>query len=84
MISLAMKYPNVYIDTSAYKSNRYPRELVDYLKGPGRKKVLFGSNYPMLMAADCLKDLAALELDDETNGLFLRENAKRVVSLTED
>jgi uncharacterized protein len=84
MISLAMKYPNVYIDTSAYKSNRYPRELVDYLRGPGRKKVLFGSNYPMLMPGDCLKDLAALELDDETNRLFLRENAKRVFSLTED
>lgn len=83
MISLAMKYPNVYIDTSAYKSNRYPRELAGYLRGHGRKKVLFGSNYPMLMPADCLKDLAALELDDETNGLFLRENAKRVFSLTE-
>ena len=84
MISLAMKYPNVYIDTSAYKSNRYPRELVDYLRGHGRKKVLFGSNYPMLMPADCLRDLAALELDDETNGLFLRENARRVFSLTEE
>jgi predicted TIM-barrel fold metal-dependent hydrolase len=31
MISLATKYPNVYIDTSAYKASRYPRELVDYL-----------------------------------------------------
>jgi hypothetical protein len=38
----------------------------------------------MLMPADCLKDLAALELDDETNRLFLSENALRVFSLTED
>lgn len=28
MISLATKYPNVYIDTSAYKASRYPTELV--------------------------------------------------------
>src|SRR5439155_21009942 len=40
MISLATKYPNVYIDTSAYKVRRYPRELVDYLRTHGRKKVL--------------------------------------------
>src|SRR5262245_61589830 len=46
MIALATKYPNVYIDTSAYRVSRYPRELVDYMRGHGRKKVLFGSNHP--------------------------------------
>jgi predicted TIM-barrel fold metal-dependent hydrolase len=81
MISLATKYPNVYIDTSAYKSSRYPREFVDYLRGHGRKKVLFGSNYPMLMPRDCLRDLSGLELDDETKRMFLYENAERVFSL---
>ena len=51
---LATKYPNVYIDTSAYKCRRYPRELLDYLRGHGRRKVLFGSNHPAWPAADCL------------------------------
>lgn len=82
MISLATKYPNVFIDTSAYKSSRYPRELVEYLRGHGRSKVLFGSNYPMLMHQDCLQDLGTLGLDDETNRMFLYENAERVFSLT--
>jgi uncharacterized protein len=82
MISLATKYPNVHIDTSAYKSSRYPRELVDYLRGHGRKKVLFGSNYPMLTPGECLRDLTGLELADETNRMFLYENAERVFSLT--
>lgn len=81
MISLATKYPNVYIDTSAYKSSRYPRELVDYLRGHGRKKVLFGSNYPMLTPVECLRDLSGLELADETKRMFLYENAERVFSL---
>lgn len=81
MISLATKYPNVYIDTSAYKSSRYPQELVDYLRGHGRKKVLFGSNYPMLTPADCLRDLASLGLDEEATRMFLHENAERVFSL---
>ena len=81
MISLATKYPNVYIDTSAYKSSRYPRELVDYLRGHGRHKVLFGSNHPAWPAADCLRDLASLQLDDETAQLFLHGNAERVFGL---
>ena len=48
MISLATKYPNVYIDTSAYVARRYPAELVEYMRGHGRRKVLFGTNYPMV------------------------------------
>ncbi len=42
MVSLATKYPNVYIDTYAYKLRRYPTELVSYLCGHGRRKVMLG------------------------------------------
>ena len=83
MISLATKYPNVYIDTSAYIPRRYPRPLVEFLKGHGRRKVLFGTNFPMLPHQSCLKDLAELDLDEETTRLFLAENARRVFRLDE-
>jgi predicted TIM-barrel fold metal-dependent hydrolase len=78
MISLATKYPNVYIDTSAYKAKRYPPELVQYMQHHGRKKVLFGSNYPMLTPQMCLEGIDALGLDDEAMRLFLHDNAQRV------
>jgi uncharacterized protein len=81
MIALATKYPNVYIDTSAYKPKRYPPELVSYLRGHGRKKVLFGSNYPMILPGDCLAELADLGLDAEAERLFLHDNAARVFRL---
>jgi predicted TIM-barrel fold metal-dependent hydrolase len=81
MISLATKYPNVYIDTSAYKVSRYPRDLVEYLRGHGRRKVLFGSNHPAWPAKDCLDGLDTLELGAETEALFLHQNAERVFSL---
>lgn len=81
MIALATKYPNVYIDTSAYKASRYPRELVEYMRGHGRQKVLFGSNYPMIGPKQCLAALDELELDDEARGLFLGGNAQRVFGL---
>jgi uncharacterized protein len=81
MIALATKYPNVYIDTSAYAAHRYPPELVEYLRGHGRRKVLFGSNYPMITPGRALDRLDALDLDDETRDLFLAGNATRVFSL---
>jgi uncharacterized protein len=81
MISLATKYPNVYIDTSAYKPRRYPNALVDYMKHHGKNKVLFGSNFPMVMPVDCQAELKELHLDDETRKLFLYQNALRVFRL---
>jgi hypothetical protein len=81
MISLATKYPNVYIDTSAYKVRRYPTELVEYMRGHGRRKVLFGSNYPAWPAKECLENYQMLALDRETEKLFLYENAERVFKI---
>jgi hypothetical protein len=81
MISLATKYPNVHIDTSAYTVRRYPRELVEYLRAHGRRKVLFGSNHPAWPAKMCLEHLASLELDAEVSELFLHGNAERVFGL---
>lgn len=81
MIAMATKYPNVYIDTSAYKPSRYPENLVRYMQTNGKRKVLFGSNYPMIQPADCLKEVDRLGLDEERRHLFLSGNAKRVFGL---
>jgi uncharacterized protein len=81
MIAVARKHENVYIDTSAYTARRYPPELVRYMRADGRRKVLFGSNYPMIQPEAALADLDALELDDEARELFLGGTARRVFGL---
>lgn len=81
MIALATKYPNVYIDTSAYTARRYPSELVDYLRGHGKRKVMFGTNYPMITARRALDGLDDLGLDEAARDLFLHGNARRVFGL---
>ncbi len=81
-IAVATKHQNVYIDTSAYTARRYPDALVDYMRSHGRRKVLFGTNYPMITPAHCLADLERLELDGETTALFLGGNAQRVFGLS--
>ncbi len=81
ILSLAMKFPNVWIDTSAYKATRYPPDFVAYLRGHGARKVMFGSNYPMLTPAACLEGLDALGLSEEATARFLRGNALEVFGL---
>lgn len=81
MIALATKYPNVYIDTSAYVPTRYPREVVDYMRGHGSRKVLFGTNYPMLSPARCVSEVDSLQLTADQRSAFLSGNAARVFKL---
>lgn len=81
VISLAHKYPNFHVDTSAYAVHRLPPDLVDFMRGPGRTRVLFGTNWPMLSASTCLARLDKLGLDDEAKGLFLGGNAERIFGL---
>jgi uncharacterized protein len=82
MIAVARKHENVYIDTSAYTARRYPPELIRYLQTTsGRQKVLFGTNYPMILHAQALQDLDDLGLDEETRHLFLAGNAQRLLNV---
>jgi predicted TIM-barrel fold metal-dependent hydrolase len=82
VLSLAYKFRTFYIDTSAYTAKRYPRELVDYLRGPGANRVLFGSNYPMLTPRKAMEGLDALHLAPEVRAAFLHDNAVRIFKLT--
>ena len=81
MIAVADKHPNVFIDTSAYTAQRYPSELVEYMKGRGKRKVLFGTNYPMMTASRALERFDDLGLNDEVRSLFLGDNARRLFRL---
>jgi predicted TIM-barrel fold metal-dependent hydrolase len=51
------------------------------MRGHGRRKVLFGTNFPMLLHPRCLEGLDALGLDDEAQRMFLHDNAARVFGL---
>ena len=82
MIAVATKHENVYIDTSAYTTRRYPPELVEFMRTYGRRKVMFGTNYPMITPAKALENLDDLALDDEAKELFLSGNAMRVFDLS--
>ncbi len=80
MIAVCRKHENVHIDTSAYTARRFPPELVRYMGSrSGRRKVLFGTNFPMLAPGQALEGLEELGLDEEARDLFLQGNAERLL-----
>ncbi|MEM9495811.1 MAG: amidohydrolase family protein [Pseudomonadota bacterium] len=81
LVSMTVKFPNFHIDTSAYALNRLPPAFVDYLKGIGSSRVMFGTNWPMLSPAQCLEHLDQLGLSEGQAEAFLSGNAKRVFNL---
>jgi uncharacterized protein len=82
MIAVCRKHENVYIDTSAYTPSRFPPELVTYMGSrSGRRKVLFGTNFPMIFPSQALDGLDELGLDEETTTLYLGGNAKRLLGI---
>jgi uncharacterized protein len=82
MVAVARKHENVYIDTSAYTIKRLPDELTRFMKtGTGQRKVLFGTNYPMIFPTHALAGLDDLQLTDEARHDFLRGNAERVFKI---
>lgn len=81
LVSMTIKFPNFYVDTSAYAVHRLPAGFVEYMKGIGATRVMFGTNWPMLSPERCLKHLDALGLTDAQRGMFLSGNARRVFKL---
>ena len=82
MIAVARKHENVYIDTSAYTTKRLPAELVSFMKThTGQRKVLFGTNYPMVDPGHVLTGIDQLGLSADAREDYLRGNAERVFGL---
>jgi predicted TIM-barrel fold metal-dependent hydrolase len=82
-ISMATHKANVFIDLSGWSPKYFPPALVRAAGGPLRRKVLFGSDYPLITPDRWLNDFAQLEIKDEARPLILKENAIRVLGLGE-
>ncbi len=81
VISLALKYPNFFVDTSAYAVHRLPSNFVEFMKGAGMQRVMFGTNWPMIPHARCLERLDDLGLSVEQRRAFLSGNARNVFNV---
>ncbi|HTT31591.1 MAG TPA: amidohydrolase family protein [Solirubrobacteraceae bacterium] len=81
MLAMAWKHPNVYIDASAHLPSRYPAAFVDFMRGAGADKTMFGTDYPLLALDRAVAGVLRLGLPAEAQDKFLYANAARVFSL---
>jgi hypothetical protein len=81
LVTLTVKFQNFYVDTSAYALHRLPPAFVAWMKGIGKSRVMFGTNWPMLSPRRCLEGLNDLGLSDEQTENFLSSNVRRVFKL---
>jgi uncharacterized protein len=77
-IAMALKFSNVYLGTASYPPRHWPAQLVDFLRGPGRRKVVFGTNFPTVGHRQSLDQLAELDLKPDVRQRLLVDNARAV------
>lgn len=81
LITMTIKFPNFHVDTSAYALSRLPPSFVEYMKGVGGRRVMFGTNWPMLGHGKCLEGIDKLGLSPSGRSAFLGDNARGVFKL---
>jgi hypothetical protein len=80
-ISICLHKPEVYIDLSGWSPKYFSPTLVQYANTLLKKKVLFGSDYPLITPDRWMADFAAIAIRDEVRPLILKENAARLFGL---
>jgi len=77
-ISVCLHKPQVYIDLSGWSPKYFSPVLIQYANTLLKKKMLFGSDYPLITPDRWMADFAAINIKDEVRPLILKENASRL------
>jgi len=81
-ISVCLHKPQVYIDLSGWSPKYFSPILVQYANTLLKKKMLFGSDYPLITPDRWMKDFSEAPFKDEVRPLILKENAVRLFGLS--
>jgi uncharacterized protein len=80
-LSVAQHKPNVYIDLSGWSPKYFPPILVRYANTLLKHKMLFGSDWPVILPDRWLRDFDKLDIKPEVRPLILKENAVKLLGL---
>lgn len=78
MIAMAWKHENVFIGIDAYAPKHLPAELIHYINSYGRRKVLFGTDWPVIDPRRARREVEDFGLREEPLRCLLRDNALAV------
>ncbi|MDT5091329.1 MAG: uncharacterized protein QOH60_692 [Mycobacterium sp.] len=81
-IAIASHKSNVYVDLSGWSPKYFPPQLVRAISRQLRTKVLFGTDYPYIKMDRWRRDFEALDVDPAAVPLIFKDNALRVLGVT--
>ena len=80
LIQYMLKWPNLYLSTTAYLAKYMDHALVKFMNtSRGLGRVLFGSDHPFLPLPRALEEARALPLSDQAMDAFLGGTARRLL-----
>lgn len=77
-ISMAWKHDNIFLGGDAYAPKHWPKSFVHYANTYGSRKVLFGTDWPVIDPERAVNEVAALGLQSESHRRLMRDNALAV------
>ena len=80
-LSIALHKPQVYIDLSGWSPKYFPPQLVQYANTQLKRKVLFGTDYPLITPDRWLADFEKIDIRPEVRPLILKDNALDLLKL---
>jgi len=80
LIQYMLKWPNLYLSTTAYLAKYMDADLVKFMNtSRGLGRVIFGSDHPFLPLPRALDEARALPLTDQAMEAFLAGTARRLL-----
>jgi predicted TIM-barrel fold metal-dependent hydrolase len=80
-ISVCLHKRQVYIDLSGWSPKYFSPVLIQYANTLLKKKMLFGSDFPLITPDRWLADFEKIAIKDEVRPLILKENAMQLFGL---
>ena len=80
-LSVLTHKPNVYMDLSGWSPKYFPPILIQYMNSLLKRKVLFGSDWPVITPDRWISDFEKLDIKEEVKPLVMKENAIRLLGL---
>lgn len=78
LIAMAWKHPNVYIAVSGHAPKYWDKKLVHFLNSRGKGKVMWGTDYPLILHEESLSQIELLNLKPEHKQSLLHDAAAAV------
>ncbi|MFM6852620.1 MAG: amidohydrolase family protein [Sphingopyxis sp.] len=80
-LSMALHKDNVFIDLSGWSPKYFAPQIIQYANTQLRKKMLFGSDFPLIHPAKWIEAAKSVGFKDEVMPGIMKDNAARVLGL---